>query len=111
MRISDWSSDVCSSDLHEGGRATTAGHPDGADRVHDRVDVRARRTHRGDARGVENPGEVLTGAGAREDLVLQLLVEAVAQEVVDKGPELRGVRRRALGERGPVSDRDLKSVV
>jgi hypothetical protein len=48
---------------------------------------------------VEDAGEVLTGTRAVEDLVLQLLVEAVAQEVVDQGADLRrvGAARLVIG--------------
>src|SRR3546814_9206654 len=63
MRISDWSSDVCSSDLHLDGAAGQAeGHS------HQRAGAR--------------PGDQVVDAGGDEPLVGQLLRDAVEERIV-----------------------------
>src|SRR3546814_10447741 len=68
MRISDWSSDVCSSDLHLGRGAQAVGR-DGVDRRWPRQDRPGRRDNAGDRRDqglCELPGSGERGAVAAE---------------------------------------------
>src|SRR3546814_13568967 len=82
MRISDWSSDVCSSDLlHSGGGADGQGHGEGRALAEGAVDTDAALVRLDDAvaDGEADPGalaDVLGGEDGLEDTALALFGDA-----------------------------------
>src|SRR3546814_12632360 len=110
MRISDWSSDVCSSDLlHSGGGADGQGHGEGRALAEGAVDTDAALVRLDDAvaDGEADPGalaDVLGGEEGPDDTALDLFGDARAAVGECQGHLLRG------GGVGG-ADGDRKSVV
>src|SRR3546814_20706663 len=97
MRISDWSSDVCSSDLVEIGLPAVVEHQVAADFVLDAVE-----------RCALDGEPPMHGASMKLEFGGDSLVRAVAagEQLHDQAARLRVQRRPLFGERG-----DRKSVV